>query len=86
LIRENVLLPLVTATVVVLTTTPAWFVTDIVAVVTEVEEKVASNAGLPAVVTLIPSKFEAVAVAKMNIATIEVIKVFILLVFKVCFF
>jgi hypothetical protein len=82
-IKEKVFVPFVAATVVVFTTTPAWFVIEIVAVVALSEEKVASKAGLPAAITLIPPKSVALAVAKMNIATIVVNKAFIFLVLLV---
>ena len=84
-IKEKVFVPFKAAIVVVFTTTPAWFVIEIVAVVALSVEKVASKAGLPAAITLIPSKFVALAVAKINIATIEVNKAFIFLVLLLVF-
>jgi hypothetical protein len=85
-IKEKVFVPFAAVTVVVFTTTPAWFVIEIIAVAAFVEEKVASKAGLPTAITLIPPKSVALAVAKMNIATIVVNKAFIFLVLLVNIF
>jgi hypothetical protein len=82
------LFPFVSVTFCVFTTTPASFVIDTVAVVAFFEEYLATIADLPVVPILIPSKFEALAVAMIKVLRMIVNKAFIIvsfLGFKVSF-